>query len=380
MSITRVTAFPLSAPIPQAHQVSLGIGKALKRDTVLVRVETAEGVTGWGEAHAARAPTVIAELINSTLAPLAIGVPLDAPEELWQRVYRNQLASHGTGAAAAIALSGLDLALWDARGRAAGQPVHALLGASARACPAYAGGISLGYQTLPALVAEASAYVAAGFRALKLRIGAGVADDADRVRAVRDALGPDIDILVDANCAYTLADVQAMMPILDAARVGWLEEPFPAHDVRSYRALKDLGSTPIAAGENHYTRFDFERLAEEGIVTLWQPDLSKTGGLTEALQIARLAREAGASLHPHTSVTGLNVAASLHFLSVVEGAGYFEADCATWNPLRTELTSPVVSLEHGTCRASEGAGFGVEVVLDGLTQFPVMTGAGYLKS
>jgi len=197
---------------------------------------------------------------------------------------------------------------------------------------------------------------------------------------VRDALGPDIDILVDANCAYALADVVAMMPVLDAARVGWLEEPFPAHDIRSYRALKELGATLIAAGENHYTRFDFERLAEEGIVTLWQPDLSKTGGFTEALHIARLAREAGATLHPHTSVTGLNVAATLHFLSVVEGGGYFEADCATWNPLRTELTAPVAALDHGTFRAPGGAGFGVEVALDALKRFPVMTGAGYLKS
>ena len=200
------------------------------------------------------------------------------------------------------------------------------------------------------------------------------------MRAVRAALGPEVDLLVDANCAYTLSDVQTLMPVLDAARVGWLEEPFPAHDVRSYRALRGLGATPIAAGENHYTRFDFERLAEEGVVSIWQPDLSKTGGLTEALHIAALARAAGARLHPHTSVTGLNVAASLHFLCAIPEPGYFEADCAQWNPLRTRLTTPCLTLADHGFQPPTTPGLGADVDLAALADYPVITGAGYLKS
>ena len=380
MHITAVTAYPLSAPIPPAYQVSLGIGKTLKRDAVLVRVDTDSDVSGWGEAHAARAPTVIAELINSTLGPLVRGMAVEDTAGVWTRVYRNQLASHGTGAAAAIALSGIDLALWDAHGRAQGLPLHTLLGAPARTIPAYAGGISLGFQPVESLLKEALQLVALGYRALKLRLGASVDEDALRVREVRAALGSDIDLLVDANCAYTIDDVRALMPVLDAARVGWLEEPFPAHDVRAYRALRGLGATPIAAGENHYTRFDFERLAEEGVVRIWQPDLSKTGGLTEALQIAALAREAGARIHPHTSVTGLNVAASLHFLCALPDAGYFEADCAQWNPLRTRLTHPCLELTAHGFRPPSAPGLGTEVDVEALTDYPVITGAGYLKS
>jgi len=169
------------------------------------------------------------------------------------------------------------------------------------------------------------------------------------------------------------------MPCLDDAGVGWLEEPFPAHDFRSYRAIKGLGATPIAAGENHYTRFEFERLLEDEVVTVWQPDLSKTGGLTEALRIARLAAGAGFRIHPHTSVTGLNVAASLHFLAAIPNAGYFEADCAAFNPLRTVLTSPVATADaEGSFMPPAGPGLGVEVDTPALAQYPVETGAGYV--
>lgn len=380
MLIADLQAIPLTCRIPPEHQVSLGIGKTVKRDAVLVRLVTSDGLVGWGEAHAARAPTVIAELVNSTLRPLVLGMPVRDTDAVWERVYRAQLASHGTGAAAAIALSGIDLALWDAIGKADGRPLCALLGAAPRPLASYAGGISLGYQPLPALVDEAQRYVRAGFRAVKLRLGEHPTLDIARVQAVRQALGPAVDILVDANCAYTVESVRAVMPALDAARVGWLEEPFPAHDVRSYRAIRGLGVTPIAAGENHYTRFDFERLLEEGVVTVWQPDLSKTGGVTEALRIARLAASAGLAIHPHTSVTGLNVAATLHFLAAIPNAGYFEADCAACNPLRTELTTPVAAVTpEGTFLPPAGAGLGTAVDERALAAFPVVAGAGYVR-
>lgn len=379
MIIQSVTAYPLSCAVPPQFQVSLGIGRTIKRDTVLVRVADEAGLAGWGEAHAARAPTVIAELINSTLGPLVRGLEVEDSAALWTKVYRAQLASHGTGAAAAIALSGIDLACWDLRGRHAQVPVWRLLGGTARAIPAYAGGISLGYQPLAALVLEALGLVAHGYRALKLRIGQRVVDDLARITAVREAVGLSVELMVDANCAYTVADVRAIMDGLVRQRVAWLEEPFPAHAQRDYLALKDLGGVPIAAGENHYTRFDFERLQDDGVVSIWQPDLSKTGGLSEALHIARLAAQAGIALCPHTSVTGLNIGATLNFLSSIPNAGYFEADCAAFNPLRTELTSPRAELApDGTFSTPRGAGLGAAVSEALFARFPVIAGAGYL--
>jgi D-galactarolactone cycloisomerase len=379
MRIEELRAIPLSCPTPSEHQISLGIGKSVKRDAVLIKVRTAGGLVGWGEAHAARAPTAIAELVNTTLRQLVLGMDATDIEAVWARVYRMQLASHGMGAAAAIALSGIDMALWDLRGKAEGVPLYALLGGNAQPIRAYAGGISFGFQPVPALVAEARAAVAAGYRALKLRCGASVEEDLAGVRAVRAALGKDIDILVDANCAYSNEDAAAVLPVLDELGIGWLEEPFPAPEYRRYLALPRGHRTPIAAGENHYLRFEFERLADEGVVRIWQPDLSKCGGITEARRIAALGAARGIAIHPHTSVTGLNVAASLHFLAALPNAGYFEADYSVSNPLRTSLCVPVATITpEGAFLPPEGPGLGVELDEAELARYPAQGGAGYV--
>lgn len=379
MLITDVTAYPISFAIPADRQVRLGIGTTVKRDAVLVEVSTDAGISGWGEAHAARAPSAIAELINTTLRQLVVG--LDACDALtaWERVYRMQLASHGAGAAAAIGLSGIDLALWDIRGKAEERPLYALLGGTRRPVRAYAGGIALGYQPIPALLAEIDAVVDAGYRAFKLRLGDTPAKDIERVEAARCHVGDHLDILTDVNTSYDLTQVRTLMPALDAVHAGWLEEPFPAHAYRDYIAAARLGRTPLAAGENHYTRFEFERLADDGAITVWQPDLSKTGGITEALRIAELARSVGASVHPHTSLTCLNMAASIHFLTAAPEPGYFEADLSAYNPFRHALcTGGFTAHDDGTVTPLDRPGLGVEVDVARLAEFPVIPGPGYV--
>ena len=182
--------------------MTLGIGRAIKRDAVLIKIVTDEGHVGWGEAHAGRAPGALAQLASTTLKTLILGMDAADVVGVWDRVYKMQLASHGMGAAAAIALSGIDMALWDIRGKAVGWPLYRLLGAGAKAVPAYGGGVSLGYQPPEQLAAEAKAVTDAGYRALKLRLGDNPRDDIARVHAVRKALGDEIDILTDANAAY----------------------------------------------------------------------------------------------------------------------------------------------------------------------------------
>ena len=145
MKITRIQAVPLSFRVPEGQNVTLGIGRAVKRDAVLVRVETDEGITGWGEAHHGRAPGAVARLIDSTISELALGMDALDTVGVWQKIYRMQLSSHGMGYAAVMALSGLDMALWDIRGKAQNMPLYRLLGGGPRAAKAYAGGISLGY-------------------------------------------------------------------------------------------------------------------------------------------------------------------------------------------------------------------------------------------
>jgi L-alanine-DL-glutamate epimerase-like enolase superfamily enzyme len=377
--ITRVSAQAISFAVPPAFQVSLGIGRTVKRDAVVVKVETDAGLTGWGEAHAARAPTAIAELINTTLAQLVTGMDALDTEAVWARVYRMQLASHGAGAAAVIGLSGIDMALWDVKGKHAGQPLWQLLGGERRAIASYAGGIALGFEPPAALAEEAAALVARGFGALKLRMGDGVANDCARVEAVRAALGESCTVMVDANTAYDLATVTAVAPCLAANRIAWLEEPFPAHAWRDYQAAARITRVPLAAGENHYTRFDFERIADDGAISIWQPDLSKTGGITEGLRIAALAAQNGVKVHPHTSATGLNMAASLHFLAALDNGGYYEADVTRYNPFRDELCSAVqIFGADGSVLPPGGPGLGVELDLERLAASTVIAGPGYV--
>jgi L-alanine-DL-glutamate epimerase-like enolase superfamily enzyme len=378
LRITDVRAFPTSFPIPPANRVALGIGTAVKRDAVLVKVTTDEGITGWGEAHHGRAHTAVAKLIDTTLKQLVLGMDPLETAAVWEKMYRFQLASHGMGAGACLAISGIDMALWDIRGKALRLPLYKLLGGTRKAVPAYAGGVSLGYQPPASLVEEAGKALEQGYQALKLRVGDAVPRDIERMRAVRKSFET-IGILTDANIGYSVEDVRRVMPVMDELQVRWLEEPFPAHDYRSYREAKSFGRTPLAAGENHYTRFEFNRVIEDGAITILQPDLSKTGGITEALRIAALASAWKLPVHPHSSMTGVNHAATIHFLASIDNGGYFEGDVSRANKFRDELVdNPGLVDRDGHVWPLDKPGIGVEVNEEFLLKHPPIEGPGYL--
>ena len=379
MKIAAVRAYPTSFPVPPQNRVALGIGTAVKRDAVVVKVTTDEGIIGWGEAHHGRAHTAVAKLIETTLRQLIVGMDALSTTDVWEKLYRAQLASHGMGAGACLAISGIDMALWDIKGKALKQPLYRLLGGAMKAIPAYAGGVSLGYQPEAELVTEARKSLEQGYKAIKLRVGDAPSRDIARMRAVRKAFGDDLVILTDANIGYQLEDVRRVMPVLDEIRAGWLEEPFPAHDYRSYREAKLLGRTPLAAGENHYTRFEFTRVIEDGAITILQPDLSKCGGITEALRIAALASSWKLPIHPHSSMTGLNHAATIHFLAAIGNGGYFEGDVSKSNLFRDELVeNPGVVDRDGNVRPLDKPGLGLEVNEAFLAKHPAIEGPGYV--
>ena len=380
MRIADVVAYPTSFPVSPEASVTLGIGRAVKRDAVVVKVVTDDGLVGWGESHHGRSPGAVAHHVNTTLRQLVLGLDAADVVGVWARIYKMQLGSHGLGAATAIGMSGLDMALWDIRGRAVGWPLHRLLGGTPRAVPAYAGGVSLGYQEPAKLVDEARGLVAQGYRAVKLRVGDTPERDLERVAAVRKAFGDRLTILVDANTGYTVADARRAMPGLEAHGVGWLEEPFPAHDHRSYAMAATFARVPLAAGENHYTRFEFTRLIEDRVITILQPDLSKTGGVTEALRIAALASAWKLSINPHTSMTGLNMAASIHLLAAIDNSGYFEGDVSRNNLFRDQLVSPrPYQVDSDGCvRPLDGPGLGLAVDEQFLLKHPVIEGPAYI--
>jgi D-galactarolactone cycloisomerase len=291
-----------------------------------------------------------------------------------------QLASHGMGAAAALALSGLDIALWDIKCQATGLPLYQLLGGASKPIKAYAGGIALGWQEPALLAEEALRHVADGYRALKLRMGDTPQRDIARLRAVRKAVGEDIDILTDANTAYTLDDVRRVMPAFEECNVGWLEEPFPPQDRRAYAVAATLGRVPLAAGENHYTRYEFATLLEDGHVQFVQPDLSKTGGVTESMRIAAMASAQKLTVNPHTSATAINMATTIQFLCAVDNPGYFEGDVTSLNPFRDALAdkAPYQLDDKGCVRPHQGVGIGLKVDAHFIAEHPLIDGPCYV--
>lgn len=379
LKIVEIKAYPTSFPVPKESQVTLGIGTSIKRDAVVVKVTTQGGLVGWGEAHHGRAHTAVARLIETTLRQLVVGMDAADNVGVWARIYKMQLGSHGMGAGTCLAMSGIDLALWDIRGQAAGMPIYRLLGGAYRGLPAYAGGVSLGYQPPGELIAEIDKNLALGYKAVKLRVGDTPKRDLERIAAVRKHYGEGLAILTDANTGYTVADARAAMPGMEELDVAWLEEPFPAHDYRSYAMAASFSSTPLAAGENHYTRYEFNRVLEDGSISILQPDLSKTGGITEALRIAAMASAYKLPIHPHSSMTGLNHAASIHFLAGIDNGGYFEGDVSKANKFRDELCStPYTVDKDGKVWPIDKPGLGLEVDENFLVKHPAIEGPGYI--
>lgn len=379
MKITSITAIPLSFRLPEGKTVTMGVGSTTKRDAIIVRVQTDEGITGYGEAHPGRSPGAVTSLIHGTIAPMLVGMQATDVVGAWQRVHRMQLSSHGLGAGASLALSGIDMALWDIRGKAANMPLYELLGATRRRVPAYAGGIALGYQPKESLAEEAKEYVAQGYKAIKLRLGDGVQNDIDRLLHVRKVLGDGVDILTDANTVFTMADARRVLPVLADIRAGWLEEPFACNDFASYReAAKITPLVPLAAGENHYTRFEFAQLLEAGAVQVWQPDLSKCGGITEGVRIAAIASAWRIPVNPHSSATGLNHAATLHFMAATENSGYFEACVSKFNPFRDMFGTQFEIGADGCVVPPTGPGLGVQVDEALFARYPSIDGPGYV--
>jgi len=380
LKIRDVQAYPISVPVPAGSSVTLGVGRAVKRDAVIVRVITECGLVGYGESHHGRAHTTIAHFVNTALRDIVVGRDAGDTVGIWRTIYERQLRGMGLGAACALAMSGLDMALWDIRGKAAGIPLYRLLGGSSRPLTAYAGGVALGWQEPGSLVQEAAGHVERGFTAIKLRIGDTVDRDLARVAAVRKALGDGVRIMTDAMMAYSLADAARVIPAFDDLNVGWLEEPFAPHDYRSYELARPFGKLPFAAGENHYTRFEFTRLIDDRVVSVLQPDLSKAGGLTECLRIAAMASAYHLLVHPHISMTGINMAATAHFLCAIDNPGYFEADASYDNPFRDKLVLAPYTLDKNGCvRPLEAPGIGVEVDEEFLLKHPAIEGPAYVR-
>jgi L-alanine-DL-glutamate epimerase-like enolase superfamily enzyme len=357
--ITDVRPILLRAPI--STPVRMAVGQLQARQAVLVAIDTDAGLTGIGESwvnYPSWGPVERLATITQGLRPLLVGEVVDDPVRLWHRCVDalHRLALQW-GAIGPIyqAISGTDLALWDLAGQIAAVPIWRLLGAPRQdRVPAYASGLGpdgVGQQALSA--------VAAGFGAVKLKVGFGRDTDERNLAAVRTAIGP-ATLLTDANQGWTLPIAAAMRPALTAAQAASVEEPFPADDEPAWREARRALGLPLAAGENLYGRRQFERWFDQGLLDVVQPDVCKCGGITAARDILGLAATRSLRQAPHFFGSAVGLAATIHLFAALppEQRTLVEYDINP-NPLREELLTEPLWLGAGTLRVPQGPGLGV---------------------
>jgi L-alanine-DL-glutamate epimerase-like enolase superfamily enzyme len=267
----------------------------------IVRLRTDDGVEGigWANAHSPN-DKIVFEAANA-LAGQAMGLSVFDVEQLWDRMYQPKLI--GRRGLTTRAMAAIDIAMWDAAGKSVGVPLYRLLGGFRNRVPAYlAGGYYLEGKSLDDLAGEMRGKVAMGARHVKMKIGgAPMKEDVERVRVAREAVGDDIEVMVDANNAYSVLDACKMARLLEPYHPYWFEEPIHADDYEGLARVRASTSIPIATGENEYTRFGFRDLIACDGVDVLQPDANVLGGITEWRHIASLASAHRMPVAPHGS-------------------------------------------------------------------------------
>lgn len=357
--VERVTARVYRCPLETPVETSFGIMR--DRPMVVVEVEDANGVRGFGEVWC-NFPSVGAEhrarLVDSALAPLltakAFGSPGEAFARLTARTEVLALQSAEPGPFAQ-AIAGLDIALWDLSARRAGEPLWRHLNSAASPRIAvYASGLN---PDQPEKLARQ--HHEDGHRAFKLKVGFGRERDIANLRALRQTLGPGVRLMIDANQGWDLATAKTMAAEVEGFDIGWLEEPLRAD--RPWTEWLDLAAATrigLAAGENIAGRAAFDGATGSGALRVIQPDLAKWGGFTGCLPVARAALAAGKRFCPHFLGGGVGLLASAHLLAAAGGDGMLEID-ANANPLRSELCGPLASIADGAATLGDAPGLGI---------------------
>lgn len=369
LRLAKLQAFVFRVPIDEPVQTSFGIMH--DRPAVLVRAEDSDGAQGWGEIWC-NFPSVGAEhrarLFESAVAPIYLERAWHSPAEAFGEATRRlhilglQCGEPGT---VAQAIAGADMALWDLAGRRTGQPLWRLFGGTDRIAT-YASGLS---PTRPEKLAAAKRDE--GFRAFKLKVGFGVERDLANLRALRELLGPDAPLMVDANQAWGLEESIEMSRRLADFGLQWLEEPLAAdRPLSEWVRLAAESPLPLAAGENLRGAGEFAAALASKAFAVVQPDLGKWGGFSGCLPVARDVLAAGRMFCPHWLGGGIGLVASMHLKAAVGGAGYVEVD-SNPNPLRELLASPHPRVVDGVVTLSQEPGLGVAPDMEALRGFRV---------
>lgn len=372
MKITEVEAIYLRLPDLDASQCDG------TQDTLVIRVHTDEGITGIGEVDSS--PLVAQAVVNAPpshsiatgLRSLLIGENPIEIERLWDKMYRGTIYFGRTGPAL-HAISGVDIALWDIWGKATNRPVCEVMGGVFnKRLRAYAS--ALMPDTIIEAAKMATQYAQQGYKSIKFGwgpIGRSARFDEAQIRAIREAVGDDIEIMIDAGLAWDLKAALRMAEVYEKYGVYWLEEPVHANDLTGYRQLADRSKIMIAGGEQESGRLAFQRLLDEGHLDIIQPDLARVGGLTEGKRIAYLAYDRHKRVVPHAFKSGILVAASTHFAAAIPNGFMIEHTVST-SPLARDLVNQEIAFKDGYVTVPlDRPGLGVEINEEVLARYRV---------
>ena len=381
MKIADIRVHVLQSPLEQPFAFSQGW--VHRRSATLVEVVSDTGLVGWGEAFAQglEAPQIAAAAIEHALKPLVLGAdPLDI-EVLWHRMVHHS-RDFGRKGSVVAAISAIDIALWDLAGKHYGQPVHRLLGGAFRTrVQPYATGFYRirGQGERDRLVDEALAHFEAGFRLMKVKLGYGVDDDIEVIRAIARAVeGRGVTLMVDTNHAYGRAEALRLGWVLDELDLRWYEEPVAPEDIDGYCELRRRLRTPIAGGENEHTLYGFRDLLGRHAVDIAQPDIGSCGGITGARHIVALAQAHGIEVNPHVWGSAVAQAASLQVLAALPVTHHslfsrepvLEYDRSS-HPFRRDLVAAPMELDGGVVRIPDAPGLGIEVLRATVERFRI---------
>jgi D-galactarolactone cycloisomerase len=353
MKITKVETMVINMPMVIEGSVvpSQGGKPRTSMDTLLVRVETDGGVTGWGEGFGHRIFSATRAAIDTLVGPMCVGRDPTAINALADELQR-ALAGVGRNGPAMYALSAIDIALWDIAGKLAGLPLYRLLGGPPRKrLPAYAS--LLRYGEPGAVTHHVQKALKRGYRHIKLH-----EITVPPIKAARDAAGAGIPIMVDCNCPWTVAEAIAMARRLQPFDLKWFEEPvWPPEDHAGLARVQTQGGIPTAAGENAMLP-ELQGLLAAGAVSYLQPSVTKVGGVTQMRKVAALAEAAGVAFVPHSAYFGPGLLASIHCIAAMAGEGLverYDADFAI-NPLHDAILPD----REGCMPVPQGPGLGVD--------------------
>ncbi len=355
MKIDHIDCLNLLFEYPNRAGFRYAGGVCTGRITSLVLVHTDTGQVGIGSAYSH--PGMVYLTVKQQLEPLLRGDDPREVEALWDKMYK-LTRWYGRKGAALSALGALDTAFWDLRGKSQGKPIWQLLGGTRTTCPAYAS--ALLWSTPAELAKEAQWHLAKGFRRMKLRLARSEEYDTAAVRAVRQAIGRDNDLMADASMRYHLKLAQRMGKFLAEQKVFWFEEPFQPEDIDSFAALRGTVPIRIAAGENEFGAQGFRELIRAKAVDIVQPDCSRCGGITETWRVAQLAQQAGLEVATHAWSDAVTVIGNAHVVSAVPNGITVEVD-QTGNPFIDDLLVEPLRVRDGQLPMPTAPGLGIEL-------------------